>query len=438
MAISWQSLGDSDTTVEYGTSAAALDQRVTGSSASYYQTFSHTTVLSGLTPSTRYFYRVGDAASSQWSATFNFTTAKRAGDSTPFSIAVVGDMGRAEYNGRTTLALLTARAATYDFVFHVGDVGYADDAFLHGALTFGYEDAWDEYAQQIEPFAASMAYMVAAGNHEVECHSPACCTSSHRAQSLGNFSAYNARFRMPSAPSESAGAANMWYSFDHCLVHIVVIDTETDYPNAPAPHYNPLAGSVGGFGGGGDAQMRWLAADLAAVDRTLTPWLIVGGHRPVYSVDDASDSGVPTGDALYMQAAFESLFEEYHVDFYLCGHKHAYERSYPVFTNAVSSTSYDDPAHTVHLLSGAGGQDEGHDSYSPKPSVAWSAHVDSSHWGHGVLAIRSATEAVWTELDAASGDAIDTITVTKRAATTLKALPIERDFWRTASTEAVE
>jgi hypothetical protein len=122
----------------------------------------------------------------------------------------------------------------------------------------------------------------------------------------------------------------------------------------------------------------------------------------------------------------------------LCGHKHAYERSYPVFTNAVSSTSYDDPAHTVHLLSGAGGQDEGHDSYSPKPSVAWSAHVDSSHWGHGVLAIRSATEAVWTELDAASGDAIDTITVTKRAATTLKALPIERDFWRTASTEAVE
>jgi hypothetical protein len=219
---------------------------------------------------------------------------------------------------------------------------------LHGALTFGYEDAWDEYAQQIEPFAASMAYMVAAGNHEVECHvrahareracayaesesvcvcrarvsccaraaraqSPACCTSSHRAQSLGNFSAYNARFRMPSAPSESAGAANMWYSFDHGLVHIVVIDTETDYPNAPAPHYNPLAGSVGGFGGGGDAQMRWLAADLAAVDRTLTPWLIVGGHRPVYSVDDASDSGVPTGDALYMQAAFESLFEEYHV-----------------------------------------------------------------------------------------------------------------------------
>jgi hypothetical protein len=39
--------------------------------------------------------------------------------------------------------------------------------------------------------------MVLPGNHESECHSPACLLDSTYKHALQNFTAYNARFRMP-------------------------------------------------------------------------------------------------------------------------------------------------------------------------------------------------------------------------------------------------
>jgi hypothetical protein len=49
-----------------------------------------------------------------------------------------------------------------------------------------------------------------------------------------NFTAYTNRFRMPSIESGS-NAENMYYSFDSGLVHWVIIDVETDFPNSPSP-----------------------------------------------------------------------------------------------------------------------------------------------------------------------------------------------------------
>jgi hypothetical protein len=34
--------------------------------------------------------------------------------------------------------------------------------------------------------------------------------------------------------------------------------------------------------GKGSGQFEFLSADLAAVDRSVTPWVVVGGHRPMY------------------------------------------------------------------------------------------------------------------------------------------------------------
>ena len=44
---------------------------------------------------------------------------------------------------------------------------------------------------------ASKGYMVLPGNHESECHSPACLLDFTYKHALQNFTAYNARFRMP-------------------------------------------------------------------------------------------------------------------------------------------------------------------------------------------------------------------------------------------------
>ena len=96
-------------------------------------------------------------------------------------------------------------------MLHAGDIAYADDAFLHDAckVEFCYESVYDSYMEWMSNVTDRIPYMVSPGNHEVECHSPACVLSSDVKKSLGNFSAYNARFAMPS--QESGGVGNMWY-----------------------------------------------------------------------------------------------------------------------------------------------------------------------------------------------------------------------------------
>ena len=115
------------------------------------------------------------------------------------------------------------------------------------------------------------------------------------------------------------------YSFDNGPLHVVSIDTETDFLNAPNDSYTLLT-TNGGFcdpvAGCGN-WVPWLEADLAAVNRSKTPWVIVGGHRPVYSVVDANSDGTPSGTSLALQEAVEDIFLRYGVDFYFSGHEHA-------------------------------------------------------------------------------------------------------------------
>ena len=48
------------------------------------------------------------------------------------------------------------------------------------------------------------------------------------------------------------------------MVHIIMMSTEHDY-SAGSPQY------------------KWLENDLSKVDRKVTPWVIIGGHRAMYS-----------------------------------------------------------------------------------------------------------------------------------------------------------
>jgi len=110
-------------------------------------------------------------------------------------------------------------------------------------------------------------------------------------------------------------------------VHVTMIDTETDFANAPDGPVSVLrharlctnestqggsAGLNGGPFGTANQQLDFLAADLASVDRTVTPWLIVGGHRPWYTT--GSNQCKPC------QAAFEPLLYKYGVDLAVFGH----------------------------------------------------------------------------------------------------------------------
>ena len=118
-----------------------------------------------------------------------------------------------------------------DGVWHLGDVGYADDAAWHALGGFMYESAYNGFMNWLQPIGSRVPYMVAAGNHESECHSPACVTSLNKwGLPLSNFSAFNARWAMPYF--ESGATSNMWYSFDAGPLHVVSLNTETDWAGA--------------------------------------------------------------------------------------------------------------------------------------------------------------------------------------------------------------
>jgi 3',5'-cyclic AMP phosphodiesterase CpdA len=185
-------------------------------------------------------------------------------------------------------------------------------------LVFGYEQIYDMYMANVSIAGANIKpYMVLPGNHEAECHSPICILNSTLLNSLANFSAYNARFLMPY--EESGAVSDMWYSFEHAGVHFIQVDTETDFPNSPNDGY---VHPTGGFGD----QLAWLKADLdAAVAKRAAGeinWILVAGHRPIYSRDETDAAGVPTGSALAVQAAFEPLMQAAGVDMFFAGHVH--------------------------------------------------------------------------------------------------------------------
>jgi hypothetical protein len=134
--------------------------------------------------------------------------------------------------------------------------------------------------------------------------------------------------------NESGGVSNFWYSFDYGLVHFVSLDGETDYANSgESPFVADLSGNEttpkenetyvtdsGPFGyingsykiNENYEQIQWLAKDLAAVDRSKTPWVIAMSHRPMYSTQVSSYQKD-------LRAAFEGLLLENSVDAYISG-----------------------------------------------------------------------------------------------------------------------
>ena len=64
----------------------------------------------------------------------------------------------------------------------------------------------------LQNLTSTLPYMVSPGNHESECHSPVCLLELKKyGLHLNNFSAFNARWHMPSAESGARSGQNMWY-----------------------------------------------------------------------------------------------------------------------------------------------------------------------------------------------------------------------------------
>jgi hypothetical protein len=107
-----------------------------------------------------------------------------------------------------------------------------------------------------------------------------------------------------------------------------------------------------------NAQLTWLEQELR---RSTAPWKIVFGHHPIYS------SGL-YGTNLAFVKDLVPLFKQYHVQLYINGHEHDYER-----THAIDGTNY--------LITGIGGA-----ALRPVGQSKWTAY-STSRYGFTALEV---------------------------------------------------
>eukprot|EP01121_Diplochlamys_sp_Union-15-3_P009999 TRINITY_DN275_c0_g1_i2.p1 TRINITY_DN275_c0_g1~~TRINITY_DN275_c0_g1_i2.p1 ORF type:complete len:239 (+),score=40.29 TRINITY_DN275_c0_g1_i2:681-1397(+) len=219
---------------------------------------------------------------------------------------------------------------------------------------------WDSWFNMIQPIASQTPYMVAVGNHEL----------------FSLFEAYDKRFNMPG--DESGSYEDTYFSFNYGNMHIISLSSEE------IAYYHWMD------------QYEWLEQDLKAVDRSVTPWIILSWHSPWYTSNTKH-----TDDGEDMRASFEDLLYQYKVDLILEGHVHAYERTYPVYNGTVT------PDGPVHLINGNGGNGEGLYNTWITPQPAWSAHREGTYYGFGTMTVYNATHLYWEAYSADDGTVHD-------------------------------
>jgi hypothetical protein len=297
-AVNWMADHDTKVTkVLYGTDKAAVIA-ATGPATGVMQQLGHTFVYSslfpagetrvheahvcGLTPSTRYYYKVGGPGA--WSDVYDVATGPTPGGTEPFRFAVTGD----SRNDPTTWAQVQQAVQPHAPDFQL----FSGDAVILG----GSEQEWEEYFDgayqgfKAQDVLARVPFMPSNGNHD--------------ALSV----LYLSRFAVPQDKSAGeAGDGEEWYSFDYGNAHFVVLNDTTSTDDV-------ITG----------AEATWLRTDLAAVNRTKTPWIIAVHHQPAYSCSTNH------GSNKVIRAAWQPIFDQYKVDFVFNGHDHDYERSKPI------------------------------------------------------------------------------------------------------------
>ncbi|CAM9725507.1 unnamed protein product, partial [Chrysoparadoxa australica] len=333
----------------------------------------YTAVMTSLTPGRRYWYQVtaglnGGPGGGLMPAGARASFLAPPPPGAPVKFSMFADMGTAEADGsrdaghwmeapalRTTESVARLMSDAYTeqpigMVMHVGDIAYSR----------GFASQWDEFMTMIQPVATQIPWMVGVGNHERDSGDD---TLNHartgKSYFMGGDSGgecgvpYSTYFRMP-APADDPKQDTPWYSLNYGVVHLLVMSTEHDYQP-------------------GSEQYSFLQQDLEAVDRSVTPWIVFTGHRPMYvdstgmGAEDchpATRDGVPCGNdqpgAADLRKNLEPLLLKHQVDLCVWGHHHTYQRTCPIANNKCvhaekgvdSRGQYLAPVHIVAGMAG--------------------------------------------------------------------------------------
>jgi hypothetical protein len=126
-------------------------------------------------------------------------------------------------------------------------------------------------------------------------------------------------------------------------------------------------------------QYEWLSRNLASIDRTLTPWVILESHRPMYMNKDEYSQNLV---GVHIRKNIESLLKKHSVDLFLAGHYHSYFRSCSgLYRNKC------DNGGLTHITIGTAGAELDESPLLRKTWVGYS----SAQWGYGRITVANAT-----------------------------------------------
>lgn len=341
--------------VEYGPSADNITQTAPGTQHQYtLDTYTSPYLFNasvvGLPLNAPVWYRVGDD-SCGFSCAISTSPAIPAGGSGA-RLALFGDVGTTDNSVSTLSGVLAAHRLTpFTAGILLGDLSYAD----------GVQPVWDEFGRMSSFLFQELPVQTLPGNHEWF-------------DDAGySFTAYMNRYSVP-----NHGDANdeLFYSFNAGLFHVVMLAGYC--PSMTTTKSQPCLAS-------GSEQAVWLEADLAAVDRATTPWVVVAFHQPFVNSNTAHSIA---NEGVYIQEAVEDILYNAKVDVVFSGHVHAYERS----CKSYKFKCVDDGP--IYLTVGDGGNREGLASKWVTPCPEWSTYRQATY-GFGELEALNATHARW-------------------------------------------
>ncbi len=270
----------------------------------------------GLTPNTRYCYRVGDG--STWSEWNSFRTASDKPDS--FRFLYLGD----EQNNIKSLWSRSIRAAYSKapdarFIVHAGDL-----------LAEGYDDRlWGEWCDAMGFISAVMPSLPTPGNHDLH-RNPGRPESS---EVLSVSPLWRHHFALPAnGPKGIDELKEQSYYIDYQGVRFISLDVNV--------YSNEAFSKI--------AKVRIGAQQLVWLEKLLSQnpnrWTIVIQHQPMYPIAKGRDY-------VEMRAALLPLYDKYGVDLVLQGHDHTYARTHKLSAGKVVAPSQ---PGTIYAISVSG------------------------------------------------------------------------------------
>ena len=317
ITVTWNTPEQAGTTVRYGTSPGNYPDTATGTSfEADAEQFGHihSVTLTGLDPSTTYYYAAGDDEDG-FSPEYEFTTGPPPDENCGvFKFTYLGDnRPDATFGAGQNWDQILDQSWNHspNFVLNGGDL-VIDGEDIEG---------WIKFMAWTSNVSARAAFMPAIGNHDT-------------GPGEGDTANYNQLFTLPRSTCDHGSDTEDYYYFTFGNAVFVSLSTET-FEQGDIPFQD---------------QADWLDGVLT---RNPAKWKIVYLHKPIYTQEVLFEiSHKPNEEE--QNEALVPVMDEHHVDLVITSHNHWYERFHPS-----ACADMGDPASDQACSTGAGNFEEG-------------------------------------------------------------------------------